>query len=124
MEYPPPGLYANPKAGTFQFRLRQHKFSRCITRNPGAVAQKLEIRGRVGYVVLCSKPEGRFFGYSLRTARWRYTEWDQGDQGRELYDHDADPRELVNLAAALEQHDALYPVDKTDSTTPLKPFHQ
>ncbi len=41
----------------------------------------------------------RFFGYSLRTARWRYTEWDEGRQGRELYDHDADPRELTNLAS-------------------------
>ena len=39
-----------------------------------------------------------FFGYSLRTARWRYTEWDEGRQGRELYDHDHDPRELTNLA--------------------------
>jgi choline-sulfatase len=41
---------------------------------------------------------GRFFGYSLRTPRWRYTEWAEGKQGRELYDHDADPRELTNLA--------------------------
>jgi arylsulfatase A-like enzyme len=40
----------------------------------------------------------RFFGYSLRTSRWRYTEWDDGAQGRELYDHDHDPRELTNLA--------------------------
>jgi arylsulfatase A-like enzyme len=40
----------------------------------------------------------KFFGYSLRTARWRYTEWDEGNQGRQLYDHDNDPRELVNLA--------------------------
>lgn len=40
----------------------------------------------------------RFFGYSLRTPRWRYTEWDEGRQGRELYDHDKDPRELTNLA--------------------------
>lgn len=40
----------------------------------------------------------RFYGYSLRTARWRYTEWDEGREGRELYDHDADPRELTNLA--------------------------
>ena len=39
-----------------------------------------------------------FFGYSLRTARWRYTEWDEGRQGRELYDHENDPRELTNLA--------------------------
>jgi iduronate 2-sulfatase len=40
----------------------------------------------------------RFFGYSLRTPRWRYTEWDEGNRGRELYDHDADPKELTNLA--------------------------
>jgi arylsulfatase A-like enzyme len=40
----------------------------------------------------------RFFGYSLRTPRWRYTEWDEGTEGRELYDHDLDPRELTNLA--------------------------
>ncbi len=40
----------------------------------------------------------RLFGYSLRTERWRYTEWDEGAQGRELYDHDADPKELTNLA--------------------------
>jgi iduronate 2-sulfatase len=42
--------------------------------------------------------DGRFFGYSLRTERWRYTEWDGGQKGRELYDHDTDPRELTNLA--------------------------
>ncbi|MCS6852414.1 MAG: sulfatase [Gemmataceae bacterium] len=40
----------------------------------------------------------RFFGYTLRTARWRYTEWDEGRKGRELYDHDTDPKELRNLA--------------------------
>ena len=42
--------------------------------------------------------KGPFFGYSLRTPRWRYTEWDGGDAGRELYDHENDPRELTNLA--------------------------
>ena len=36
--------------------------------------------------------------YSLRTSRWRYTEWDEGNQGRELYDHETDPEELKNLA--------------------------
>ena len=35
----------------------------------------------------------------LRTQRWRYTEWDEGKKGRELYDHDADPKELKNLAS-------------------------
>jgi uncharacterized sulfatase len=40
---------------------------------------------------------GSFPGYSVRTERWRYTEWDDGKQGAQLYDHDADPHELHNL---------------------------
>jgi len=39
-----------------------------------------------------------FHGWSVRTERWRYTEWDAGAVGRELYDHDADGHEFVNLA--------------------------
>jgi arylsulfatase A-like enzyme len=41
---------------------------------------------------------GTFMGRSVRTERWRYTEWDGGQRGAELYDHDADPHEHVNLA--------------------------
>jgi choline-sulfatase len=41
---------------------------------------------------------GPYSGYSLRTPRWRYSEWAEGTKGRELYDHDADPKELTNLA--------------------------
>lgn len=37
-------------------------------------------------------------GKSVRTERWRYTEWDGGKQGVELYDHDSDPGEYRNLA--------------------------
>ena len=40
-----------------------------------------------------------FPGHSVRTDRWRYTEWDDGAKGVELYDHAADPQELHNLAA-------------------------
>jgi iduronate 2-sulfatase len=40
-----------------------------------------------------------FMGYSVRDERWRYTEWDEGRQGVELYDEERDPRELRNLAA-------------------------
>ncbi|MFN0107238.1 MAG: sulfatase [Blastocatellia bacterium] len=40
---------------------------------------------------------GRFSGYSVRTERWRYTEWDEGRQGAELYDHQTDPHEYRNL---------------------------
>jgi len=34
----------------------------------------------------------------VRTERWRYTEWDGGAAGSELYDQDADPHEYQNLA--------------------------
>jgi uncharacterized sulfatase len=39
-----------------------------------------------------------FMGYSIRTAKWRYTEWDAGKRGAELYDEQADPAETKNLA--------------------------
>ncbi len=48
-----------------------------------------------------------YFGYSLRTKRWRYTEWDQGNEGRELYDHENDPRELTNLASAPQHQETV-----------------
>lgn len=41
----------------------------------------------------------RFMGRSVRTAAWRYTEWDEGRQGVELYDHQKDPQEYHNLAS-------------------------
>jgi iduronate 2-sulfatase len=45
-----------------------------------------------------SKKGTTIMGYSVRTERWRYTEWDGGAKGSELYDHDADPTEHRNLA--------------------------
>jgi iduronate 2-sulfatase len=42
------------------------------------------------------KPE--YFGRTIRTERWRYTEWDEGRRGVELYDEAADPGETANLA--------------------------
>jgi iduronate 2-sulfatase len=39
-----------------------------------------------------------FPGYSIRTDRWRYTQWDGGGKGDELYDHTTDPHEFANLA--------------------------
>ncbi len=35
--------------------------------------------------------------HSVRTKRWRYTEWDYGKAGAELYDHNNDPDEYYNL---------------------------
>jgi len=39
-----------------------------------------------------------FMGYSVRNDRYRYTEWDGGKKGVQLYDYDKDPGELKNLA--------------------------
>lgn len=41
---------------------------------------------------------GGFKGESVRTADWRYTEWDGGKKGAELYDRRDDPGEWVNRA--------------------------
>jgi uncharacterized sulfatase len=40
-----------------------------------------------------------FLGYSVRTERYRYTEWDGGKKGVQLFDYETDPGELKNLAA-------------------------
>jgi arylsulfatase A-like enzyme len=45
---------------------------------------------------------GNVMGYTIRTDRYRYTEWLQRETGeilaRELYDHETDPQENVNAA--------------------------
>ena len=45
---------------------------------------------------------GEIMGRSVRTERWRYTEWDSGKAGIELYDHDKDKGEITNLAGKKE----------------------
>lgn len=43
----------------------------------------------------------KYMGRSIRTGRWRYTEWKDGkgaDAGTELYDEQDDPKENVNVA--------------------------
>ncbi len=52
-------------------------------------------------------PRGRVMGYSMRTDRYRYTQWREehgaGDVvASELYDHQVDPGENVNLASRPE----------------------
>ncbi|MGZ4962089.1 MAG: sulfatase [Limisphaerales bacterium] len=41
---------------------------------------------------------GQVTGRSVRNERYRYTEWNDGKLGAELYDHDKDPMEYTNLA--------------------------
>ncbi len=41
---------------------------------------------------------GTFMGRSVRTERYRYTEWDSGKRGTQLYDYETDPGESRNLA--------------------------
>ncbi|UCG59810.1 MAG: sulfatase-like hydrolase/transferase, partial [Phycisphaerales bacterium] len=67
----------------------------------------------VSFRPLLSKPEqkwkagaftqvirGDVTGKSVRTERWRYTQWRHGDEvvWEELYDHESDPQEYRNLA--------------------------
>jgi uncharacterized sulfatase len=48
-----------------------------------------------------------FMGYSIRNEKWRYTEWDEGRLGTELYDETKDPAEMRNLAADREYRDVV-----------------
>jgi len=34
----------------------------------------------------------------MKLGDWRYTEWDNGQAGKELYNHQSDPDEITNLA--------------------------
>jgi iduronate 2-sulfatase len=45
-----------------------------------------------------AKKSNWFMGYSIRNARYRYTEWEDGKKGVQLYDYTKDPGELKNLA--------------------------
>jgi uncharacterized sulfatase len=44
------------------------------------------------------KLDPHYLGRTVRTERWRYTEWPDGTA--ELYDHGSDPREYANQADA------------------------
>ncbi len=55
-------------------------------------------KGAYTQVTRGAPKKGGFMGYSVRTERWRYNEWDEGKKGVELYDHLNDPKEHKNLA--------------------------
>ncbi len=70
-------------------------------------------------------------GYSMRTKKYRYTEWRNFKDGsiiaRELYDHDKDPAETKNLANAPEKAPVLEKLQQrlanTHPSASLKQIH-
>jgi arylsulfatase A-like enzyme len=46
-------------------------------------------------------------GYSIRTDRFRFTMWNNGEDGLQLFDLETDPQETRNLAADAEYADAV-----------------
>ena len=50
-------------------------------------------------------------GASVRSGRWRYTLWNGGQAGRQLYDHETDPREMENLAERPEHVETVQRLD-------------
>ncbi len=51
-------------------------------------------------------------GYTIRTSRYRYTEWNEGEFGAELYDYDGDPDEFTNLAGKAEHAETVSTMKK------------
>jgi uncharacterized sulfatase len=45
--------------------------------------------------------------YSIRTPRWRYTLWNGGRQGEQLFDMQSDPGEMRNLAGDSQYADVI-----------------
>ena len=56
-------------------------------------------------------------GHTIRTARYRYTEWGGGKHGVELYDYKTDPDEYTNLAKRPSAKNALKRMQQLMQTT-------
>ncbi len=84
------------------------KSLRPILENPAVAVKDVALTQNPRPPYLRGK-DPQVMGYSIRTDRFRYTEWRRFEDGRpvarELYDHQQDPRETRNLAG-LSDHAA------------------
>jgi iduronate 2-sulfatase len=82
---------------------------------------------KAAYTIVSRGKNG--FGRSVRTDRYRYTEWNDGKDGVEFYDHETDVNEWINVAwpsrkrdarqsAALEEMRKLLHADKKGNRPP------
>ena len=71
-----------------------------------------------------ASPNGPVSGYSVRTEQWRYTEWDGGKLGAELYDHKNDPHEWRNLGNDSQYAKRILELKKFLPPPPPKPARQ
>ena len=56
---------------------------------------------------------GRIFGKSIRTERFRFTEWDDNRHSEQLYDHETDPHEYSNIVADRRWHNLVHSFEQT-----------
>lgn len=66
---------------------------------------------------------GTYPGYSVRTERYRYMQWDEGKKGEQLYDYQTDPGELHNLAAEPAHAETLAKMRALAKQNWANPFH-
>ena len=60
-----------------------------VLQNPAASVKD------AAFTLISRSPD--LYAQSVRTSRWRFTRWSDGQ--KELYDHDADAEELHNVSA-------------------------
>jgi iduronate 2-sulfatase len=84
-----------------------------VLKNPSAAVKKAALtqHPRPAYYNRERSKSPQAMGYSIRTDRFRYTEWRDWQSGvtvaRELYDHESDPDETRNIVeAAAHANDA------------------
>jgi len=102
-------------------KLIEGKSLRPVLGDPKAIVKSAAFtwHPRPAYPVNGEDPQ--VMGYSMRTDHYRYTEWRDFATGkpvaRELYDHDADPRETVNLIDRADLPDTVAALAKQMAAT-------